>query len=169
MKVLILTVTAGHGHNQAATVIADYLKSRDIACEVLDTYEYINPILSESVAKGYLISTKFTPAVYGKLYHLAEKREKNNKKLSVTTLINANQNSVSPNALTAIIFIVYSNPRKMSSQSQAGVVGNQNCMYLPIAVSSAMAIIIQPIQYVHPITNPARGPKYDLIKPINVV
>jgi len=89
MKVLILTVTAGHGHNQAATVIMDYLSGRGIACEVVDTYEYINPILSESVAKGYLISTKFTPAVYGKLYHMAEKREKNNKKLSIATLINA--------------------------------------------------------------------------------
>jgi len=89
MKVLILTVTAGHGHNQAAAVIMDYLKERNVECEVLDTYEYINPILSESVAKGYLISTKFTPAVYGKLYHIAEKRERSNKKLSISTLINA--------------------------------------------------------------------------------
>jgi processive 1,2-diacylglycerol beta-glucosyltransferase len=67
----------------------DYLKERNVECEVLDTYEYINPILSESVAKGYLISTKFTPAVYGKLYHIAEKRERSNKKLSISTLINA--------------------------------------------------------------------------------
>ena len=89
MKVLILTVTAGYGHNQAAAVIMEYLKGRDIDCKVLDTYEYINPILSESVAKGYLISTKFTPAVYGRLYHLAEKREKSNKKLSISSLISA--------------------------------------------------------------------------------
>lgn len=89
MKVLILTVTAGHGHNQAAAVIMEYLKELNVDCEVLDTYEYINPILSESVAKGYLISTKFTPAVYGRLYRLAEKREKGDKKLSISSLISS--------------------------------------------------------------------------------
>lgn len=89
MRVLILTVTAGHGHNQAAAVIMNHLKELNIDCEVLDTYEYINPILSESVAKGYLISTKFTPAVYGRLYNLAEKRDKGDKKLSLSSLISA--------------------------------------------------------------------------------
>lgn len=89
MRVLFLSVTAGHGHNQTAKAAMDYLKQRNVDCAMLDTYEYINPILSESIARGYLISTKFTPAVYGRLYRLAEKREKSNSKFSITKITNS--------------------------------------------------------------------------------
>lgn len=89
MKVLFLSVTAGQGHNQAAKVVMEYLKDRNVECTMLDTFEYINPILSESIAKGYLISTKFTPTVYGKLYRLAEKHERRDSKLSITKLTNS--------------------------------------------------------------------------------
>ncbi len=75
MRVLVLSVTAGYGHHQAANVLIEYLKDRGVDCKLIDTFEYINPILSESIAKGYLISTKFTPAVYGKFYRLADKEE----------------------------------------------------------------------------------------------
>lgn len=56
---------------------------------MLDTFEYINPVLSESIARGYLISTKFTPKVYGRIYHTAEAIEKNNAKISVSKLISS--------------------------------------------------------------------------------
>ena len=42
---------------------------------MIDTFEYINPILKRIHCKGYLISTKFTPAIYGKFYRLADKEE----------------------------------------------------------------------------------------------
>ncbi len=86
MKVLFLSVTAGHGHNQAAKVVMECLKDRNVECIMLDTFEYINPILSESIAHGYLISTQFTPTVYGRLYRLAEKREKTDNKLSISNI-----------------------------------------------------------------------------------
>lgn len=89
MKALFLSITAGHGHNQAAKAVMSYLEEKNVECTMLDTFEYINPILSESVAKGYLISTKFTPSVYGKLYRLAEKRDKSDGKISITRLINS--------------------------------------------------------------------------------
>ncbi|WHH60307.1 glycosyltransferase [Petroclostridium sp. X23] len=89
MKVLFLSVTAGQGHHSAAKAVMDYLKQRDIECTMLDTFEYINPILSESIARGYLISTKLTPAVYGRLYRLAEKKEKSDAKLSISKLTNS--------------------------------------------------------------------------------
>ena len=89
MKVLILSVTAGHGHHQTAKAIMTHLQERNIECTMLDTFEYINPILSESIAKGYLISTKFTPAVYRNLYRLAEKKEKTNSKFSMSRLVNS--------------------------------------------------------------------------------
>ena len=89
MRVLILSVTAGQGHHQTAKAIMTYLQEKNIECVMLDTFEYINPILSESIAKGYLISTKFTPAVYGNLYRLAEKKEKTNSKFSMSKLVNS--------------------------------------------------------------------------------
>lgn len=74
MKALILTVTAGQGHHQCALAIAEYLKKRNIECEIIDTLKYINPILYESVKHGYLISTQDLPTAYGKVYRLAEKK-----------------------------------------------------------------------------------------------
>lgn len=89
MKVLFLSVTAGHGHNQTAKAAMSYLQEKQIDCMMLDTFEYINPILSESIARGYLVSTKFTPKVYGKLYRIAEKKEKSHAKLSINKLTDA--------------------------------------------------------------------------------
>lgn len=90
MKVLVLSVTAGYGHHQAANVLIEYLGDKGIDCKLVDTFEYINPILSESIAKGYLISTKFTPAVYGKFYRLADKEEKEDRsEFSMVKLTNS--------------------------------------------------------------------------------
>lgn len=75
MRVLFLSVTAGYGHHQAANVLVEYLEGQKIDCRTLDTFEYINPILGGSIDKGYLMSTKFTPGVYGKVYRYADKEE----------------------------------------------------------------------------------------------
>lgn len=87
VKALFLSVSAGHGHNQTAMASMESLRAKGVDCVLLDIFEYINPILSESVAKAYLISTKFTPAVYGKLYRLGEKLEKSNEKLYIGKII----------------------------------------------------------------------------------
>jgi processive 1,2-diacylglycerol beta-glucosyltransferase len=89
MKVLFLSVTAGHGHNQAAKAGMECLRDRGVEYKMLDTFEYINPVLSESIARGYLISTRFAPTVYGRLYRAAEKLEKTNDKLSIAKIINS--------------------------------------------------------------------------------
>ncbi len=88
MRVLILTVTAGHGHTQAAKVVMGYLEEKGVECTLLDTLDYINPILGESVDKGYLYSTRFTPQVYGKIYDLADSRDKADSKFSISNLMN---------------------------------------------------------------------------------
>lgn len=91
MKILILTVTVGHGHNQAAKSVYEYIKSQGHSALVLDTLEYINPVLKESFNRSYLISTSISPKAYGKFYRLAEKKEKNDSVLSpqhiTTTLL----------------------------------------------------------------------------------
>ena len=72
MKGLILSITAGQGHNQTAKVLSDCFNSEGIECSYIDSLKYINPILSESVSKIYLMSTKSIPKIYGKIYRRFE-------------------------------------------------------------------------------------------------
>ncbi len=79
MKVLILTVTTGQGHNQAAKTLKSYLeKNQGVQAEILDAFEYINQGLKEIVSRGYLMSAKRLPKIYGKAYRMAEKRDSEN-------------------------------------------------------------------------------------------
>lgn len=79
MKALILTISAGQGHNKTARAIGDYLKSIGVDTEIVDTYKYFNTALSNLVEKGYLLSTKFTPKVYGNMYTFVEQRDHSDK------------------------------------------------------------------------------------------
>lgn len=75
MKVLVLSVPTGQGHHQAAKAICEYFDEYgSVQCEIIDVFENVNTALSESVEKGYLISTMVTPKVYGKVYGICEKR-----------------------------------------------------------------------------------------------
>ncbi len=76
MNILILSIKAGMGHHKTGMAIHDYFESRGARCEMLNTFDYINHALSESVNQGYLLSTKFTPKMWGKMYRLAEKKQK---------------------------------------------------------------------------------------------
>ncbi len=79
MKVLILTITTGQGHNQAAKTLSEYLEKHDgVKAVTLDAFEYINQGLKEIVSRGYLMSAKRLPKVYGKAYRMAEKRDSEN-------------------------------------------------------------------------------------------
>lgn len=91
MKVLVLSVTTGQGHNQVANSLCEYLRQDGIEAITLDALEYINPVLEEAVSRGYMMSTKRVPKIYGKIYRLAEKRDTDNKdgslgKLTTTIL-----------------------------------------------------------------------------------
>lgn len=75
MKGLIFSIMAGQGHNQTAKVLAECFESHGVPCRYMDVFEYINPLLSESVSKLYLMSTKTMPKIYGGGYRMCEKRE----------------------------------------------------------------------------------------------
>ncbi|COQ80517.1 Uncharacterised protein [Streptococcus pneumoniae] len=83
--------------------------------------------------------------------------------IMVTILTIENQNSNSPNNLA----LNKLNDIKISTQNNAliqlGICGNQKLTYLATAVTSAIPVIIQHNQYVHPVTNPANGPIYVLV------
>lgn len=76
MNILILSIKAGMGHHKTGMAIKTYFESRGSRCELVNAYDYISHALSESVNQGYLLSTKFTPKMFGKFYRLAEKRQK---------------------------------------------------------------------------------------------
>lgn len=75
MKGLIFSITTGQGHNQTAKVMAEELEKNGVACRYMDVYEYIHPMLSESVSKLYLMSTKTAPKVFGAGYRMMEMRD----------------------------------------------------------------------------------------------
>ena len=83
MKALILTISTGQGHHATGQAIENELKSRGIDCETLDAYEYIKPILSDLVSKGYLLSTSYAKRISSKLYDIILKKSKPLKKYSV--------------------------------------------------------------------------------------
>lgn len=89
MRVLILSITAGQGHNQVAKSLSEYLQQEKIDALCMDALEYINPVLMEVVAHGYLMSTKRLPKVYGGAYRLAEKRDMEGKDSTLIRLTNS--------------------------------------------------------------------------------
>lgn len=74
MKGLIFSITTGQGHNQTAKVLSEQFNASGIECSYMDVFEYINPLLAESVSKIYLASSKNLPKIYGKIYRMCEKR-----------------------------------------------------------------------------------------------
>ncbi|GHV13222.1 UDP-glucuronosyltransferase [Clostridia bacterium] len=85
MKVLILSVTAGNGHNATGRALRDYFTSVSVESEVFDTYQHIAPILSRTIENGYDVSIKNMKGIYGGMYTRLENRreEKDYDKNSV--------------------------------------------------------------------------------------
>lgn len=75
MKILILTISTGQGHTQTANALADYFERNGAECRVLDAYKETNHLLSDSLEKGYLMSTQYASGMYRKAYRLAEMTE----------------------------------------------------------------------------------------------
>lgn len=84
MKALVLSITAGQGHNATAKAICAYLESIGCEAEMLDTFNYLNRILGETVSKGYLITASKTKLLYKGGYRLAEMRKKSKSDVSPT-------------------------------------------------------------------------------------
>ena len=89
MKCLVMSVKAGFGHHSTGQAVMDYLTQNGFECEMLDTFEYINPILGESISNGYLFSTKHFPEIYGKAYSSLDKHEESYDKHSLVAILSA--------------------------------------------------------------------------------
>ncbi len=84
MKALVLSITAGQGHNATARAICSYLRSIGCEAEMLDTFNYLSSLLGETVSEGYLLTSSKAKTVYKNVYRLAEKRRKSHSELSAT-------------------------------------------------------------------------------------
>ncbi len=74
-RVVILSVTAGTGHMQAASAVKSAIIEKYPRAEVtvLDTFRYTSPFLEKVVLGTYMEMLKVTPVIYGYLYRRAEK------------------------------------------------------------------------------------------------
>lgn len=76
MRTLILSVTAGQGHNSTARAIEHYFQSIGAEVETLDAFDCINKIIAKTISKGYDVSTKIAAKQYEQVYTHYEKRSK---------------------------------------------------------------------------------------------
>ena len=74
MKVLILSITAGEGHNSTAAAIKDCFAAHGDTAEVFDAYRYVSKALYEIVKQGYLLVSKDFKTLFAKSYAMAENR-----------------------------------------------------------------------------------------------
>ncbi len=75
MKVLILSITAGEGHNSTAEAIRQTFAEHGDEAEVFDAYRYVSKALYEVIKQGYLLVTKDFKKLFEKSYALAENRK----------------------------------------------------------------------------------------------
>lgn len=75
MKVLILSITAGEGHNSTAEAIRQTFAEHGAEAEVFDAYRYVSKALYEIIKQGYLLVTKDFKKLFAKSYALAENRK----------------------------------------------------------------------------------------------
>ncbi len=80
----MLSVTAGQGHNATAKALCSYLENIGCEAAMLDTFKYVNPILGETVSRGYLLAANNAKLAYKGAYRLAEKRRKSRTDASPT-------------------------------------------------------------------------------------
>ena len=88
MRTLVISVTAGNGHNATAKTMAEYLEANGADATVLDLYKYISRIIYNMVDKGYLFSIRHTPKGFGRAYSGVERRRIPRKILG---LLNSNR------------------------------------------------------------------------------
>jgi len=74
MKILIMSVTAGEGHNSTARALRDCSIQEGHQAEILDTYGFISPTVMKSINRSYLWVSSHAKNAWKLGYGLAEKR-----------------------------------------------------------------------------------------------
>ena len=87
MNFLILSVTAGEGHNSTARAIRSELEERGADCTILDTFDYFSPEFAKLISEGYLLVTEKAKYAWKFGYELAEKRKSSEHEFTPANLI----------------------------------------------------------------------------------
>lgn len=87
MKVIILSASTGGGHMSAAKAISDYLAEQKIETKVVDTLEYISPILNKTITETYEFLAKKSPKLWKLMYNSSNHRAINKVISSSNSLI----------------------------------------------------------------------------------
>lgn len=87
MNFLILSVTAGEGHNSTARAIRTELENRGADCTILDTFDYFSPEFAKLISEGYLLVTEKAKFAWKFGYELAEKRRASEREYTPANLI----------------------------------------------------------------------------------
>ena len=88
MKVLIMSVSAGEGHNSTAKAMRNEFEQLGVECDVLDTINYVSPVLGTFISEGYLLITEKAKYAYQLGYELAERRKNILKDYSPVEILN---------------------------------------------------------------------------------
>lgn len=86
MNFLILSITAGEGHNSTARAIQSELEKRGADCTILDTFDYLSPEFAKFISEGYLLVTEKASYAWKAGYRLAEKRHSNDREYAPSNL-----------------------------------------------------------------------------------
>ncbi len=85
MKTLILTVSAGQGHNSTANAVKTAFSADGNECKIIDIGYTANKIVGYGIDKGYLFSVRFFSGVYSRIYSKLLNRKKGRKDVTVQT------------------------------------------------------------------------------------
>ena len=86
MKALLISVTAGDGHNVTASAIARSLELRGCETKIADAYRISGPFFYHLVSKGYHLASTGLKYGYGAVYRILEHRPTNSYHLSPARL-----------------------------------------------------------------------------------
>lgn len=89
MKVLVLSVSTGRGHYATGIALEQQFTQMGVECRVIDTYEYIEPMLKELLSRGYTFVSEIMPRkITGSIYERIVKKSEPYSDLSVTKFTN---------------------------------------------------------------------------------
>ena len=52
-NILILSVTAGNGHNSAAAALKEEFDRQGVNCHIMDLFQYLSPLAAKLISDGY--------------------------------------------------------------------------------------------------------------------
>ena len=73
MKVLILSCNTGEGHNSCAKALQESLSKKEITCDIVDSLQFISPLISALMAKSHVFLYRNLPALFDWGYRFAER------------------------------------------------------------------------------------------------